>query len=101
LGEFDRSGLSAKQFSKLVGVKYSTFGYWLQCRKRRSGSARPASVAGGQQQVAWLEAVVQEGAPLATSKLVLELPGGVRTEVVSPQQIHLAAVLVRALEKPC
>ncbi|HWQ90960.1 MAG TPA: hypothetical protein VN673_04760, partial [Clostridia bacterium] len=100
LAEFDRSGLSGKQFARLSGIKYSTFQYWLQCRKRRSNV--PSSTSGSEaQQVAWLEAVVQQGIPSGGSGLMLQLPGGVRAEIASQQHIHLAAALVRALEKPC
>ena len=100
LAEFDRSGLSGKQFARLSGIKYSTFAYWLQCRKRRSVS--PSSKIGPpRQQVAWLEAVVQQGMPSGGTALMLHLPGGVRAELASPQHIHLAAALVRALEKSC
>ena len=100
LAEFDHSGLSGKQFARLSGIKYSTFQYWLQCRKRRLKA--PSSTAGPEaRQVAWLEAVVQPGIASGGAGLMLQLPGGVRAEIASPQHIHLAAALVRALEKPC
>lgn len=100
LAEFDRSGLSGKQFARLSGVKYSTFQYWLQCRKGRSPGSQPSTPA-PEQQVAWLEAVVQQRPVCAGAGLVLQLPGGVRAEIASQQHILLAAALVRALEKPC
>jgi transposase len=100
LAEFERSGLSGKQFAQLSGIKYSTFQYWLQCRKRKSGAPNAPAVPQGQQ-VAWLEAVVQQDMPCGSASLLLRLPGGAHAQVASPQQIHLAAALVRALEKPC
>lgn len=100
LAEYARSGLSGKEFARLAGVKYSTFQYWRQCRKGRSGGSKSTTPAPGQP-VAWLEAVVQQAAPASTSGLVLHLPGGVRAEITSGASIPLAAALVRALEKPC
>jgi predicted phosphoribosyltransferase len=49
-----------------------------------------------------LEAVV-ESSPVtaAGTVLVLALPGGVRVEVADEKQAALAAILVRALTKPC
>ena len=52
----------------------------------------------------WLEAVVEPGPPSrrqSQSALVLQLPGGTRVEVADEKQAALAAVLVRALSKPC
>jgi transposase len=100
LTEFDGSGLSGKEFARLSGVKYSTFQYWLQCRKDKPGEAKPLKPP-PEQQVTWLEAVVQQGLPAGGSGLLLQLPGGVRAELSTAQQIHLAAALVRALEKSC
>jgi len=100
LAEFDRSGLSGKQFARLSGVNYSTFQYWRQCRKREPSVSKPVPSAPGQQ-VAWVEAVVQQGLASGGCGLILQLPGGVRAELSSQQQIQLAAALVRALEKSC
>lgn len=100
LAEFDRSGLSGKQFARLSGVNYSTFQYWLQCRKRKSVSTN-SGASSQSQQIAWLEAVVPQGMPPGGTGLMLQLPGGVRAEIVNPQHIPLAAALVRALEKSC
>lgn len=100
LAEYDRSGLSGKQFARLSGIKYSTFNWWLQCRRRRAVVPN-ASCGSDRQQVAWLEAVVQQGVPSGGKGLTLHLPGGVRAELTSSQHIPLAAALLRALEKPC
>ena len=101
LAEFDRSGLSAKRFAELSGIKYQTFAGWLYCR-RHKGQSPGGSAPNAAQKVAWLEAVVREGqCASGSSGLVLHLPGGVRAEITSSQQISWAAALVRALEKPC
>lgn len=97
LAKFERSGVSAAQFAKLTGLKYSTLAGWLQRYRRTKPPARA-------RQVRLVEAVVEE-APGAGGQnptvMVLKLPGGVRLEVVDERQAALAAVLVRALAKAC
>ena len=90
LAEFERSGVSASQFARRTGLKYSTLAAWLQ-RYRRAKRPRPP--------VRLLEAVVAS-APL-TLPLEVQLPGGARLEVSEASQVPLVAALVRALEKPC
>jgi transposase-like protein len=92
LAEFERSGVSATQFARRTGLKYSTLAGWVH---RYRGRKRP----GQRSAVRLLEAVVAP-APLI-SALKLELPGGARLEIREAGQIPLAAALVRALEKPC
>jgi len=95
LDGFARSGVSAVQFAKQTGLKYSTLAGWLQ-RYRRSKPLRRA------RPLRLLEAVVESGSELATGGgLVLELPGGIRLLVADQKQVALAAVLVRELAKPC
>lgn len=97
LVEFERSGVSAVQFAKITGLKYSTLAGWLQ-RYRR---AKPP---GRARQVRLLEAVVDPAQGAGGQKpavLVLQLPGGVRMEVAGERQAALAAVLVRALARSC
>ena len=92
LAEFEGSGISAAQFARRIGVKYSTFAGWAQ-RYRRT--KRP----GAKSPVRLLEAVV---APASLdSAWVLDLPGGSRLEICEARQVPLAAALARALEKPC
>jgi lambda repressor-like predicted transcriptional regulator len=92
LAEFERSGLSAAQFARRSGLKYSTFAGWLQ-RSRRRKQPRLKSA------VRLLEAVVGP-APL-DSTLEVQLPGGARLQIREASQVALVAALVRALEKPC
>jgi hypothetical protein len=44
LAEYDRGGMSAKGFAEWAGIKYTTFAWWLQERRRgreQSGTNRP------------------------------------------------------------
>jgi hypothetical protein len=99
LDEFERSGLTGQKFAEVVGIKYQTFATWAQKRRRQQGAypevRRP-------KQLRWLEAVVDQNTgdknPLP---LVLELPGGAKVQITDAKQAALAAVLLRALEKPC
>jgi hypothetical protein len=99
LEEFDKSGLSAKRFSELSGVKYQTLATWLQKRRRRG--LTPAK---GADTMKWLEAVVEQ-AQVSGGKsmlaLVVEFPGNARMEISNAGQAALAADLLRALAKPC
>jgi hypothetical protein len=98
LAEFERSGLSGKKFAALVGVKYSTFAFWLQQRRRKAASAaKPPDT------VRWLEAVVEkaQGSSGQTQlALVVELPAGARLEIHDARQAQLAAALLRWLASP-
>jgi transposase-like protein len=99
LGEYDQSGLSAKKFAQLAGIKYQTFANWLQKRQRLGSSlAKPTD------SVQWLEAVVERaktsGLP-GTTALIVALPGGARMEIGDAQQAALAALLLRSLAQPC
>lgn len=96
LDEFERSGLSGPKFARLAGVKYQTFATWVQKRRRHPPCApgvKPANP------VQWIEAVVERAQNPAA--IVVQLPGGVRLEVVDEKQAALAAALLRALAKPC
>jgi transposase-like protein len=97
LAEFERSGVSAAQFAKRIGLKYSTLAGWLQ-RYRRAKPKGPS------RSVRLLEAVVEQAQPGPASSatlMVLRLPGGSQVEVTEAKQILLVAALVRELAKPC
>jgi hypothetical protein len=97
LAEFERSGVSAAQFAKVSGIKYSTLAGWLQRQRRAKPKGRPRSVR-------LLEAVVEQARlPVAHSgtALLLQLPGGVQASLSDLKQVPLAAALVRALASPC
>ena len=53
LAEFERSGISAAQFAKVSGIKYSTFAGWLQRQRRAKPKGQPRAVR-------LLEAVVEQ-----------------------------------------
>jgi transposase-like protein len=92
LAEFERSGVSAVQFARRAGLKYSTLAAWV-LRERRS---KPRSQV---QPVRLLEAVVDPAQTGTSSSLILQLPGGARMEIENVQQAALAAELVRSLAK--
>jgi len=95
LAGFERSGVSAAEFAKRGGIKYSTFAGWLQRHRRaRPGSQPPV--------MRLLEAVVEQshaGAASCGSSVVLRLAGGVQMELADAKQIPLAVALVRALAR--
>ena len=94
LDEFERSGVSAAQFAKLVGLKYSTLAGWRQRHRR----AKPP---GRSPRVRLLEALVDPDLSGGSSPAVLLfLPGEIRLEVRSAAQVPLAAALVKALQPP-
>jgi len=96
LDEFERSGVSAVEFARRAGLKYSTLAGWRHRHRRskRSGTVRPVRL---------LEAVLPT-APLPASNalpvLPVLLPGGARLELSCAAQLPLAAALFRELEKP-
>ena len=98
LDEFERSGLSGQKFAELAGIKYQTFASWAQKRRRARGLAGPVASKPGEA-TRWLEAVVESAK--GSGVMVLELPGGARLEVADEKQAVLAAVLVKALARPC
>ena len=97
MAEFERGGVSAAEFAKLSGIKYSTFAGWLQRHRR----AKPK----GQSPIMHLlEAVVerpQGGAASSASSVMVRLAGGTQIEITDAKQIPLAAALVRALASSC
>jgi hypothetical protein len=118
LDEFERSGMNGVQFAKWCGVNYQTFASWLQKRRRQRSEYPPslgadAPSADMQADVPspsprFLEVVVPhdlgrvDGRKVEPSMaLELELPGGARLSINSPQQAALAAALLNALHKPC
>jgi len=107
LDEFERSGLSAAAFARMVGVKYPTFMNWVQRRRKeragreeaaepKSVSAEPAEVgvpnASMVKGVRLLEAVVKSAVKMGG--LLIELPGDCRMKVDTPGQLQMAGELV-------
>jgi hypothetical protein len=104
LDEFERSGLSGTKFAALAGIKYQTFAFWAQRRRKARAADGAARVpAPAVDKVRWLEAVVEQAhnpSRTRTAALALQLPGGARLEIADAQQAVLAAAFVRALEHP-
>lgn len=94
LDEFERSGVSAVEFARRSGLKYSTLAGWRHRHRRshRPGRLRPVRL---------LEAVLPT-APASTVRPALPvlLPGGARLEIACAAQLPLAVALLRELEKP-
>jgi hypothetical protein len=86
LAEFDRSGLSAAAFTQQHHIAYTTFCRW---RQRR---ARTAPVAFTEVEI------VRARTP---EPLVVELGPQARMRVTSPEQLELAAGLLKHLQTPC
>lgn len=108
LDEFARSGTSAPEFARLVGIKYATFAGWRAQRGRAGAAAVPAEgrleVAAPRPPVQLFEAVVEAPAPPVGSGLVVELPGAARLLVSAAGQLPWAAELLRLLHpggRPC
>jgi transposase-like protein len=59
LAAFDQIGVSAAEFARLVGVKYSTLAGWLHRRGRPRGEAGPGKTSA----VRFVEATVPPAAP--------------------------------------
>jgi hypothetical protein len=56
------------------------------------------------EKVQWLEAVVEQargGAGSGSPVVTVHLPGGARLEIGDGKQAEMAALLLRALAKPC
>ncbi len=87
LDEFDRSGMSGAGFAKHYGIKYTTFAYWIQARRRK-----PSKRAGESQ---FLMVAVDE--TNRVNGLTVELSHGVTLKITTPEEARLAAVLIESL----
>jgi hypothetical protein len=94
LAEHDRGGMSAKGFAEWAGIKYTTFAWWLQ--ERRRGRERSAEVEAAT--VQWVEAeVASEERSGVVQSLKIELGCGARMEVADRHGAALAAEVLRQL----
>ena len=92
LDAFEQSGMSGAAFARLHGIKYTTFAYWRQCRKRE----RQPETAG-----AFFEEVDVRPAQHGTVGLKVALPGGASVQVDRADQFPLVAALLNYLEHAC
>jgi hypothetical protein len=104
LDECERSGTSAPEFARLVGVKYATLAGWRAKRQRQRALAerpvqRRESAAPTLQLFEALVEAVPSSAP-AGPGLVIELPGGGRAVVSAQGHVSWAAELLRLLGQP-
>ena len=86
LAEFDRSGLSAAVFSQQHHIAYSTFYKWCQRRARSTA-------------VAFTEVEILR--PRTPEPLIVELGPHARLRVTGPEQLEMAAGLLKHLQGPC
>ena len=92
LAEYDRGGMSAASFAEWAGIKYPTFAWWLQERRREAKKVTTAEKAPAME---WVEAVVETGSGRAgEGGLEIEMPGGVKMRVFDQASAGLAARIV-------
>lgn len=106
LDELERSGVSAPEFARLVGVKYATLAGWRAKRQRERAlmGEPPPPVGHGERAAAPLQLfeafVTAPASGLADHGLVIELPGGGRVLVSAAAQLSWTAELLRLLAQP-
>jgi len=99
LDDFESSGMSGKAYARMHGIKYSTFAYWIQVRRRKRGDyERKQSGKQARQELALAE-VVMASQPTNNSGLRVELPGGAVLVVKDAGQAAVAAELIRLVNK--
>ena len=89
LDEFDRSGMSGAGFAKHYGIKYTTFAYWIQARRRKQ---KPSKRSGESQLL-----MVAVDTTNRANGLAVELSHGVTLKITTPEEARLAAVLIESL----
>ena len=99
LDEFEHSALSGVEFARLSGIKYQTLASWLQARRRRRGSYPAANPK--VPSTRWIEAVVEphRNRDDAGVSLVVDLPGGARTQVSNAVQAGLLVAVLAGLAR--
>ena len=90
LEEFARSGVSARKFAALVGVRYSTFAHWVQRFRQGGGEVAPVRVVppspDAEVPMRWMEAIVESDGVAAAPEspvLCVRLPGGAQMEIAA------------------
>jgi hypothetical protein len=102
LAEFGRSGLSARKFSAMAGVRCQTFATWVQQRRRATGTPARSTPKKELGTPGELEAALRLVEAVKEDEVVgsvrVELPGGARVDMSHRDQAGLVAALLRALE---
>lgn len=99
LDAFERSGLKGREFAELAGVNYQTFAGWRWARsKQRQAMGEPPGA-----KTLFVEAVmgVTASSRSLSEALEVEMPGGVRLRILTPQHAVLAGHLLNSLRTPC
>lgn len=96
LDEFERSGMSGQEFAKWAGVKYSTFAFWRQQRRRELGVVREGEKQAKPVAINLVEAVLPETVVGDARKgsITIHMRGEMRVECGSAAE---AAEFVRLL----
>jgi len=98
LDAFEASSMSGQKFAEHSGVKYQTFASWVQKRKRERNeyssevAIAPSALIGT---LAEIELQPSE----ESSAISVELPGGARLTLSTPEQTALAAALINKLTR--
>lgn len=93
LDAFERSGMSGTAFARLHGIKYTTFAYWRQRRRRHSLEAAEPSP--------FFEEVEVRHPHRDAAGLKVSLPGGASVRIERADQFPLVAALLKYLEHSC
>jgi hypothetical protein len=96
LEEFEKCGVSAAQFARVTGLKYTTLAGWLQRERRAKSKSSKSPEAGSGLRL--VEAVVGQEERPGGSPVLVHLPGEVRLEVTCLGQVPLVAALAQALQ---
>jgi len=88
LAAYDRSGLTQRVFAQREGLRYNTFVWWLQQRRRRAASPRQSAP------VRFAEVALPEALPSAPSPMEVCLRDGT---VIRGSSVKELAELVKAL----
>lgn len=94
LDAFERSNMSAAAFTRLHGIRYTTFAYWRKRRRmqRKSAVDKPT---------AFFEEVDVRHCDPNSVGLNISLPSGASVTVTRPEQFPQIATLLKYLECTC
>jgi transposase-like protein len=104
VAEYQRSGLGAREFAQLAGIRYNTFWYWLAqegLTVKRARRERPKAM---QLVEVKLGAVAAASEMLSSqSTVIITLGGGASVALQSTAQVPVVAALIKALAptSPC
>ncbi|MDZ4816584.1 MAG: helix-turn-helix domain-containing protein [Verrucomicrobiota bacterium] len=97
--EFERSGVPARPFAEMHGIKYQTLANWIQKRKAKREKGLSVGIASQVSPTGFFEAVVGSSANHNNQGLKIELPGGAVVKMTDISQASLVCELLRTLNK--